>query len=185
VKNCSYEGCAQKAHNRGKFCGGHIYRFENNLPMDTPFAERVSNAGLVCVESGCVSKAHAKKLCRSHYRLTLVSDQICAWPDCSKNSSKSTSFCESCNNKLRNHNLKEGSLVLQKILDNYFCEACGSVERLHIDHDHRCCDGKLGGCEKCIRGLLCFDCNLALGLLRENKDRLLGLLKYIEAKELV
>jgi hypothetical protein len=34
---------------------------------------------------------------------------------------------------------------------------------LSIDHDHSCCPDKRG-CKRCIRGLLCADCNMLLGL---------------------
>lgn len=39
---------------------------------------------------------------------------------------------------------------------------------LHIDHDHSCCHDSTKGrgaksCGKCIRGLLCYSCNLMIG----------------------
>jgi hypothetical protein len=34
---------------------------------------------------------------------------------------------------------------------------------IHVDHDHACCRGKNRSCGKCIRGLLCHTCNIALG----------------------
>jgi len=34
---------------------------------------------------------------------------------------------------------------------------------IHVDHDHACCRGKNRSCGKCIRGLLCHACNVALG----------------------
>jgi hypothetical protein len=55
------------------------------------------------------------------------------------------------------------------------CALCGCVlEKPFIDHDHACCPstakGKFKGspCGKCIRGLLCLACNMALGYLRDN-----------------
>lgn len=47
----------------------------------------------------------------------------------------------------------------------------GQVRALSIDHDHRCCPGGKS-CGKCIRGLLCHECNLFLGKI-EMKPKLI------------
>jgi hypothetical protein len=39
----------------------------------------------------------------------------------------------------------------------------GIVWRLSVDHDHSCHPEKRG-CKRCVRGLLCADCNMLLGL---------------------
>jgi len=51
------------------------------------------------------------------------------------------------------------------------CEVCGSTEKLHLDHDHS--TGK-------VRGCLCQSCNLALGLMGDNPERLHKLANYME-----
>jgi len=53
------------------------------------------------------------------------------------------------------------------------CEACGSTERLHIDHDHD--TGK-------VRGILCGPCNSALGYLNDRAERVYWLYRYITQK---
>jgi len=47
-----------------------------------------------------------------------------------------------------------------------------------VDHDRKCCPGEKS-CGQCIRAILCLGCNTALGLLNEDVDRLLGLIKYL------
>lgn len=53
---------------------------------------------------------------------------------------------------------------------NFKCETCGSTERLNIDHCH---DNGV------IRGILCNECNKALGLLKDDPKTLQNLLNYL------
>lgn len=49
------------------------------------------------------------------------------------------------------------------------CAICETRSgRMAVDHDHACCDGRKKTCGKCTRGILCFPCNQALGLLRDS-----------------
>lgn len=63
------------------------------------------------------------------------------------------------------------------------CEACGSFERLCIDHDHDCCPDYSKTCGKCIRGVLCFSCNVAEGHLKGDPERIKSLLRYTLSKK--
>ena len=57
----------------------------------------------------------------------------------------------------------KGKCVICKKQLNWF--------RMHVDHDHK--TGK-------VRGLLCGNCNLALGLLKDSKESLLSAIHYLE-----
>ena len=43
----------------------------------------------------------------------------------------------------------------------------GHLTRLAVDHDHSCCPTNTS-CGKCIRGLVCHNCNVSMGLLKDN-----------------
>ena len=49
------------------------------------------------------------------------------------------------------------------------CAVCGGFDRLSVDHDHQ---------TQQPRGVLCSRCNTAFGLLKEDPNRILGLLAY-------
>lgn len=57
------------------------------------------------------------------------------------------------------------------------CAICGAEPwtqkhgRLHVDHDHKTSE---------VRGLLCFDCNVALGAFKDNQTRLLRAISYLK-----
>ena len=68
------------------------------------------------------------------------------------------------------------------------CAVCGqsprgtglNQKRLHVDHDHSCCSGKKKTCGRCLRGLLCSNCNIAMGLLNDDPEKLRALASYLE-----
>ena len=51
-------------------------------------------------------------------------------------------------------------------------------KELGVDHNHKCCPGG-GSCGRCVRGLLCNRCNIALGLLDDLTVKANRLIKYI------
>lgn len=85
--------------------------------------------------------------------------------------------------RLRSYGLTDEKYA--EILDRQggACAACGQSAEgvvLVVDHDHSCCDGAKTSCGKCVRGLLCKKCNLALGHAGDDADRLRGLVEYLE-----
>lgn len=48
----------------------------------------------------------------------------------------------------------------------------------NVDHDHGCCSGSRS-CGKCVRGLLCFNCNGLLGKAKDNTEILNSAIMYL------
>ena len=83
--------------------------------------------------------------------------------------------CKTCfkvrvtrNQRLRLYGLTETQL--DKVLEPVACECCGSTNRVAVDHDH-----KTGT----VRGLLCVNCNTALGKLGDDVPRMLSLCEWV------
>ena len=48
-----------------------------------------------------------------------------------------------------------------------------------VDHDHECCPGNRS-CGKCIRGVLCSNCNIGIGNLGDDPERLRAAADYLD-----
>ena len=57
-------------------------------------------------------------------------------------------------------------------------EKAGVVLTLSVDHDHDCCPGKRS-CGGCVRGLLCYKCNIGLGMFADSPDLLTSAVSYL------
>lgn len=86
-------------------------------------------------------------------------------------------ICYSCKPKRnQKYNLLSRYGLTSKAYDNMLasgCEVCGSVDNLCVDHCHT--SGN-------TRGMLCSQCNTALGLLKEDVERMARLIEYTKAK---
>lgn len=58
------------------------------------------------------------------------------------------------------------------------CKNDNNGKRLMVDHDHKCCPG-VRTCGRCIRGLLCKNCNWALGNAKEDILILQKMIEYL------
>lgn len=117
-----------------------------------------------------------------------------------KNKSGYRSSCKKCvgknNKKNKNVNRYRTNLLQLRYkltLDQYkqmwidqkgCCAICKRnqnefVYALSVDHNHECCPGRKS-CGKCIRGLLCQDCNLMIGNSNDNPQNLLNAFDYIK-----
>lgn len=65
------------------------------------------------------------------------------------------------------------------------CAICGrppktSGRPLHVDHDHACCPGK-DSCGKCVRALLCGNCNRGLAAFGDDVEVMRTAIAYVSA----
>lgn len=114
---------------------------------------------------------------RKHHHMNICNkcnnEKAKVWRD--NNKEKSALINKNSNLKRKyNITLKEYDLLL--INSNHSCEICGKHESeqkksLHVDHSH--ITGR-------VRGILCSNCNTALGKFREDKDILLKAINYLK-----
>lgn len=147
------------------------------------------NHELACVH--CGRPVFAKMLCRKHYsaeyyiaRMPLaeplakrrVEPRECRVDGCERLSDHRD---EVCMTHLRR--AQRWGLTIEELngwLGVGACQACGSTRRLCLDHDHAHCER---GCRECIRGVLCSNCNTALGMLGDSLEGAEQLANYAHA----
>lgn len=171
---CSEEDCTRTSDTRGR-CKMHYNRW------------KLANAP-ACSFEGCEKSSEAHRLCRGHGAQRRAGKELtplrswgkytsgvsCPVAGCKKHSVGS-SGCDKHQAMSRTYNLSFDQISALPTA----CEVCGSTRRLNIDHDHACCD-RPGSCGKCVRGVLCGNCNTALGHARDDIERLRGLISFLE-----
>lgn len=102
---------------------------------------------------------------------------------------KTETYCKECR-KFYGHEraLRKHGILIDDYIDmmksqNGVCAICNKKEengkRLAVDHDHSCCAGP-SSCGQCIRGLICFKCNTALGMINDNVEILKSMIWYLQ-----
>jgi hypothetical protein len=86
----------------------------------------------------------------------------------------------------RNHNITQENFEAMLKSQHSRCAICSDFfdfdegrKSIHIDHDHNCCPGQRS-CGRCIRGLLCANCNLGLGRFKDDEVILTRAIKYLK-----
>lgn len=138
-----------------------------------------------CLEEGCDRDPIARDLCGMHYQRRKYSGQElppkkrmagvrhdlgefqCSVPGC-VGLAVAHGLCRSHYGRSRRYGLGFEELAA---MDAGKCESCDSVDDLHVDHCHDTYQ---------VRGLLCGNCNKALGLLKDDPRILVRLAAYLE-----
>jgi hypothetical protein len=73
--------------------------------------------------------------------------------------------------RITSYGITEAKFAQMLEAQDYACAMCHEPfedgQRIHVDHDHTCCKQKNRACSKCVRGLLCFRCNIAIGYIEK------------------
>lgn len=84
----------------------------------------------------------------------------------------------------RAHGLSMANFNDMLTAQNFTCAICprpvSAGTETNIDHDKACCPGR-NSCGKCVRGLLCRNCNTALGVFGDDPARLRIAAAYVES----
>lgn len=146
---CLFKDC-KNLHLAKGYCGGHYSQLSRGGEL-----KPLRKIGLYefCTVSSCSEKHAAKGYCKKHW-------------------------------KVYNRYNIDPEIIEQKLIEqNNVCAICKmeckSGVNLSIDHDHTCCPDKGTSCGKCIRGLLCYTCNMGIGFLQDRKDLMYSSIEYL------
>ena len=192
-KVCAAEGCSKPAKTM-TLCAMHYSRSIKGIPFDQP--EPHKNKGKLCSVFGCDKQPCNKGLCSGHasrlqqhgikadlqtpLRVKSWAGVRCKFNACDL-AAKSSGYC-------RSHyhiSFRYGQAGLDALQDYYEngCGICGDTKTDDrspaIDHDHSCCPGR-NVCGKCVRGALCYRCNLTLGFYETNPGFLVAAARYLD-----
>lgn len=179
---CSYGGCNRTDRGGRDFCRKH---YSQGL-INGWWAPRK-----ICTYGPCERRRYCKGLCKSHYKQLINGSPLqplIPGPRPADRDQEGRKYCPSCTNWLPESSFNrngskpdkltatcKGCLSKAMQLKRYgvvapegcVCEICGSDNHgktLHVDHDHACCTS-YPTCGKCVRGFLCYTCNVWVSVL--------------------
>ena len=138
-----------------------------------------------CAIEGC-EKVVSRRLCGKHARLLWLarSDQgaRCQASACDERA-YANGWCIKHNGPFAKYGLRPEAFTQLLADQGGGCAICGiseleSPHALVVDHDHACCPGKRS-CGRCVRGILCRACNVALGNFGDRAGVLLAAHAYL------
>lgn len=148
---CTVEDCHEDNHGNG-LCTKHYARFLRRADGSTDDPVRA----LGCSEEDCEGAHHAKGLCNKHwargrsrrnhlyYSFRMTEEQ---WDDLFESQGRRCPVC-----------------LCEEPPENW-------TRGWHVHHDHACCPGDRS-CGECVVAILCGPCNVGMGLMRDDADRL-------------
>lgn len=192
VPNC--QSRSKRTNETGKLCSTHYKWLRKGKPLTHPvMTKRVGDE--ICALPNCGEKQTKGRWCEYHYyqalrgrpltrkqKKTGTPDAwyICILPGCEVRARDEGGACQKHRELARHYGINH--IQLLEHWGDGTCRICGTADHPAMDHDHACCPGGNGvKCGKCVRGLLCRNCNIALGRLEDSRGRLLQAVAYLDA----
>lgn len=170
-KTCTFTDCGRPAVSNS-LCGGHAQQANRGAelkPLRPTWKPTIRN------EQG-------HKRCS---RCTAWKPEEDFYPS-PKQADGLTSCCKRCDRSLRlkrNYGITADQYDAMLAEQGGMCAICGGAPKdgpsLHVDHDHACCATYKKSCGRCVRGLLCEDCNRVLGMFRDDPARFQSAIAYL------
>jgi hypothetical protein len=191
---CSEEGCDNTHWSKG-LCQNH-YRKAQRIarglkkpgPKPDPTSPRSRHSAARIAEGTIRKYLVLGEQCPEGHELT----EETTYRYIRKESGKERVLCKQCvlgyangTKRYAQYGITKEVYEAKLLEQDYACAVCEvgfedtKVFSPHIDHDHSCCPGKRA-CGECFRGLLCSNCNSALGYVKDDPAVLRRLLEYLE-----
>lgn len=194
---CSVDGCESPQRKMG-WCAAHYANHQQGREVK-PFAYKWAEAGRPCRVCGADTegrRSYCSVACRvvaSRTKGERIESFVCRL--CGKSVSikardesgrlvrTDVAWCRDCGrDSVDARRFKKYGVTPEQfaLLTANGCHICGAKDRrYHVDHDHACCPTDKRSCGKCVRGVLCGQCNQALGMLRDRVDLLQNAIAYL------
>lgn len=167
---CEFPGCGRRYEAQG-YCPGHLYQKKKGRTL-VPLEPRLKTTE---------RDEQGRKLCRLCGEWLPV-DSFYANSTPKDGLHNRCIRCARDEKFIRDYGITTEDYEALLEQQEHCCKICGRTEsngkQLSIDHDHACCPGRKS-CGKCIRGLLCNRCNMGIGYLGEDLDRLRAAIGYL------
>lgn len=192
---CTFEGCGRPLHVlKYGLCRPHYDLQRLGKPLRPLMVKRRPRDSAAVV----ARDAHGRKECcrcltwqdeAAFARSVASRDGLQVWcNDCRRKHYENNAEAVRDRNRLSRFGLSREAFDDLLASQGGCCAICGADSPgssfWHVDHDHTCCPSVPGRnartCGRCVRGILCGACNIALGHVDENVATLLAMVAYLQ-----